>query len=91
MPIKEKKTALPKKNSLEYIVFVYILQNKYMSSISIQLNLNRKLGTRYYYGAVKRAIYRLREKQLVQCYGQRWVSTDNVNKICKLKKICQII
>lgn len=81
------KLKLPKKNSLEYIVLIYILQNKYKSSISIQLNINKKLGTRYYYGAIKRAIYKLREKKLVQCYGQRWISTDRVNRICKLHLI----
>lgn len=78
------KLKLPKKNTLEYIVFIYIIQNKYKTSISIQLNINKTLGTKYFYDTIKRAIYRLKEKELIQCYGQRWVSTNKAKRICKL-------
>lgn len=75
------------KDSLDYIVLTFILQNRYMSSISIQLNMNRILKTNYFYATIKSTIYRLRKKGLVQCYGQRWVATNKIKIICKLETI----
>lgn len=84
MPIKEKKIVLPKKNSLEYTVFLYILKNDFRSSITISLEINRIKNTRYYYKTIQKTIYKLRKQKLVQCYAQRWKVTDRVKIICQL-------
>lgn len=87
MSIKEKKTILPKKNSLEYIVLLYILEYSFKSSIMITLEINRIKKRRYYYKIIQRTMYRLREKRLIQCYGQRWKVTSKIRRICKISPI----
>ena len=87
MQDKKKKKIKIKKNSLEHIVFLFVANHNFRTSASIRYDLECLKNKKYPYNSIKKALYRLRDKQLVQCYGQRWTLNKKIKIICEMQKI----